>query len=128
MTFTLQIERQPGQQKIEKIIRAEMSDPRSPSRPVADNLRQPRTLSHIQRSGRGGARHPSKPRRQPQKAGQSEYDEERPPAKTRHQSPAEKNAERRSQRLARSDDGIGEAALALHEMVRKNLGVSGISH
>ena len=103
-----------------------MADPRSPGGSVADNLREPGTSLHVLRTRSRRARHPSKPRRQPQKADQAENDKERPPAETGHQTPAEKNAQRRSQRLTCSDNGIRDASLAFREMVGEDLGVGGV--
>src|SRR5258708_25521223 len=105
-----------------------MADPRSPGGSVANNFGKPGTLLHIPHTGGGCAGHPPSPRRQPQKARQSENDKERPPPKTRHQNAAEKNPHRRSKGLPRSDNGIGEAAPVLHKIVGGDLTVTRISH
>src|ERR1700730_13574060 len=125
MALTHQIERQPGEQKIEKIIGAEMANPASPRGSISDNFRERRALFHVKHSASGSARHPLEPRRQPQQTDQTQNNKERPPTKARYQRPADKNAESRSQRLTGSDDGVGDAALALYEMACKYLRIGG---
>src|SRR5665213_3710040 len=80
-------------------------------------------MPHVKRSEGGRARHPLKPWRQPQKAREAQDNEKRSPSKMSYQGCTQENSKRGSQRLTRSDNGIGDAALALPKMVSENFRV-----
>ena len=66
------------------------------------------------------SRSPTKPRKQPQQAGQAKKNEERPPAESVNYYSTDKCSESRSTRLCGGNHRIGSAAVVLWKMLGKD--------
>src|SRR4029077_984644 len=127
VTTANQVRRQPSNQEIERVVGAELSQARAPSRPLSQNIENPNgDFAHW--GGRSStARHPAYPGDQPQQCSQAQDQEERPPAKATHYVAADKNTEGGTQSKASHDGGIRETAATLGEVGAKNLAIGGKS-
>src|SRR6202022_860788 len=89
-----QIERQPRNEEIQRVISAKKRGESSPSRTLSKDLPDSGTWpSLLSPRYSGSPRHPPKPWSQPQQAGQAEDNKERAPSEPPHQNTAGQHAE-----------------------------------
>src|SRR6266536_3284576 len=88
MPLVDQVKRKPRDQEIKAVSIAEQAQECTPSGTLIQDLQSGRLpVCLAQRSQPWTAGHPAKPRQQPEQAGKTEHDKERPPAESGHENP-----------------------------------------
>src|ERR1700682_6250478 len=85
MAIKYQVRRQPGEQKIKKVISGKVSGTGSPKRPLPEDVPEAWTSFGRVNTRTATAGHPFRPRGKPQQTQQSDRDEYPAPTKIRHQ-------------------------------------------